>query len=150
MLSFRHTVLFLALMGLAACGGGAAKEPPGNAAAKSPVSAAAESKKKDKVAIAPAEPPEPVNDDPQQFMGLDQPGVSAIIGKPAMIRRDGPAQVWQYRGPGCYLDIFMYRQDNDTFEVRYVDLRAPELAEDKHRGCLADLIRSNRQKPATS
>lgn len=101
------------------------------------------------VATAPATPPAPVNDDPQQFMGLNQAGVTEIIGNPALIRRDGPAEVWLYRGQGCLFDIFLYRQDDDSFQVRYVELRAPDLPEDKHRACLADIIRAGKTTPAT-
>ena len=147
------TVLRLALVaaiavGLAACGSGRPKAPPQQASQSQQTAKIEKSEPRGQAAIAPARPQEPVNDDPQQFMGLDQPGVTAIIGKPAMIRRDGPAEVWQYRGQGCVFDIFMYRKEDDGFEVKYVDLRAPDLAEDRQRACLANIIRSNR--PATS
>ena len=42
------------------------------------------------------------------------------LGEPALIRRDGDAEIWQYREDSCVLDLFLYGQDKT---VEHVDLR---------------------------
>lgn len=81
-----------------------------------------------------------VDDDPDQFLGARPSGVIAALGEPAQIRRDGPAEVWQYRGADCVLDLFLYETDGSR-RVDYVELRNPGLSIDERRACLADLIR---------
>ena len=62
----------------------------------------------------------PVNDDPQQLMGLDRATLNEKLGEPALVRRDGDAEVWQYRADRCVLDLFLYGADK---KVEHVDLR---------------------------
>ncbi len=45
---------------------------------------------------------------PQRFEGLEGREVLAALGDPNFRRRDKPAEVWQYYGPGCILDLFLY------------------------------------------
>ncbi|MDH5557335.1 MAG: hypothetical protein OEZ03_08290 [Alphaproteobacteria bacterium] len=60
------------------------------------------------------------NGDPQHLMGLDRARLAEKLGKPALIRRDGDAEVWQYRADRCVLDLFLYGTDK---KVEHVDLR---------------------------
>lgn len=46
--------------------------------------------------------------DPRHFEGLDGKEVLAALGDPNFRRRDKPAEIWQYYGPGCILDLFLY------------------------------------------
>lgn len=45
---------------------------------------------------------------PQRFEGLLGKDVLAALGDPNFRRRESPAEVWQYYGPGCILDLFLY------------------------------------------
>lgn len=45
---------------------------------------------------------------PQHFEGLEGKDVIAALGDPSFRRRETPAEVWQYYGPGCILDLFLY------------------------------------------
>jgi hypothetical protein len=45
---------------------------------------------------------------PQRFEGLQGKAVLAALGNPNFRRRERPAEVWQYYGPGCILDLFLY------------------------------------------
>ncbi len=45
---------------------------------------------------------------PQRFEGLEGKDVLAALGDPNFRRRESPAEVWQYYGPGCILDLFLY------------------------------------------
>jgi len=62
----------------------------------------------------------PIDDDPRQLMGLDRASLNEKLGEPQLIRRDGDAEVWQYRGDRCVLDLFLYGADK---KVEHVDLR---------------------------
>src|SRR3546814_1742826 len=57
----------------------------------------------------------PVNDDPAQLLGLDRDGVSALLGTPDLIRREAPAEIWQYVGGNCVFDV---RSEEHTSELQ--------------------------------
>lgn len=89
-------------------------------------------------------PPEPaVNNDPKRLLGLDQGGLSDLLGTPAFMRRDAPAQLWRYRGETCRIDLFLYREGK-TDPARYVvrhyavlsDIDPPPSAGDCLKGML--------------
>ena len=82
----------------------------------------------------------PVNDDPQQLMGLDRATLNEKLGEPALIRRDGDAEVWQYRADRCVLDLFLYGVDK---KVEHVDLRDRGNADEGSvRDCFAGMLRA--------
>lgn len=62
----------------------------------------------------------PVNDDPDQLLGMTPDSVDTLLGAPALVRRDGDAEVWQYRSDICVLDLFFY---GSVKQVEHVDLR---------------------------
>ncbi|MBP5859091.1 hypothetical protein KAJ83_18870 [Marivibrio halodurans] len=111
------------------------------------------------VASLPADLP-PVDDDPDQFIGLDALAVARRLGAPDIVRRDGPAEVWLYGGSGCVVDIFLYKEKGkdpaqDTggagvpagsggLVTRYVDLRSPAKTAEERRACLAQMLRAAR------
>jgi hypothetical protein len=96
-------VILAAVLGLAACGEAVDEQStllaPYNGMAVIPPSADA---------------------DPDQLLGLSGDDIAAKLGKPALIRRDGDAEVWQYRRVHCVLDLFFY---GSRKEVEHVDLR---------------------------
>lgn len=82
----------------------------------------------------------PVNDDPQQLMGLDRDELNEKLGEPALIRRDGDAEVWQYRADRCVLDLFLY---GAVKKVEHVDLRnRGEGNEAAVRDCFVGMLRA--------
>jgi len=85
----------------------------------------------------------PVNDDPRQLMGLDHESLNEMLGEPALIRRDGDAEVWQYRADRCVLDLFLYGTDK---KVEHVDLRdrgdGGSGGEDSVRDCFVGMLRA--------
>jgi hypothetical protein len=83
-----------------------------------------------------------VNDDPQQLMGLDRATLSEKLGEPALIRRDGDAEVWQYRADRCVLDLFLYGMDK---KVEHIDLRnRGDGGEDSVNDCFTGMLRAAR------
>src|SRR5437867_9484655 len=53
-------------------------------------------------------PPDPVHS--ASILGLDSGAVRKLLGEPGLIRRDEPAEVWQYRTASCVLDVVLYNQ----------------------------------------
>lgn len=82
----------------------------------------------------------PVNDDPQQLMGLDRDELNETLGEPALIRRDGDAEVWQYRADRCVLDLFLY---GAVKKVEHIDLRnRGDGDEAEIRDCFVGMLRA--------
>jgi hypothetical protein len=45
---------------------------------------------------------------PDALLGAPAERVLAALGQPEVQRRERPAEIWQYRGRGCVLDVFLY------------------------------------------
>ena len=120
----------------------AAAPPPAPAAPEPPPPRAAPSTPVERAAL-PQPPEPPVNADPAQFLSQGTDRLTRTLGQPTLIRRDGPAEVWQYAGRGCVLDVFFYDQGGAGFQARHVELRAAGLPESARRACLAEMIRAN-------
>lgn len=90
--------------------------------------------------VAPV-PIAPVNDDPEQLLGMTSESLGDILGKPDVVRRDGGAEVWQYRSETCVLDLFLY---GGMKQVEYVDLRDRGDATDVMvRACFVRMLRGD-------
>ena len=75
---------------------------------------------------------------PTDLVGLDGPSLETLLGKPGLVRRDYPAEVWQYRNPSCVLDVYLY-PDDERLTVTHAEARAPKIAGDPLRPCIAKL-----------
>ncbi len=82
---------------------------------------------------APLPPPEPA-----ALVGRSAEDIARAMGPPGFRRRDGPAQVWQYAGEGCLLDLFFY-SDGVGFRVDHVEVRAANGGE-PDGACVAELL----------
>jgi len=65
-------------------------------------------------------PPDPA----AELIGLPDELLARHLGAPSLVRRDGPAQVWQYASGACVLDVFLY-SDGQRFHVEHVQIRDP-------------------------
>jgi len=97
-------------------------------------------------AQAAPRPQVPPDDDPARLVGLLADTVTGRLGEPAMVRRDGHAQIWHYRatpagGTVCVLHLFLYPERN-TSRVTHVEARAGTdlLAGDASRACLRAVL----------
>jgi hypothetical protein len=88
-----------------------------------------------------------INDDPQQLLGLSGIAVTGRLGTPSLVRRDGPAEIWQYKATACILDVFLYT-NTDGQHVRYVELRSRDTASEPQRHCFASLLEAERKRPS--
>jgi hypothetical protein len=154
--SFRSLTIVLALFsiaGLSAC----AVPPPTKMARVSTVQPTSYAPPPVTVlppASAPVAPAAPSLADlasgPQHFEGLEGKFVLAALGDPNFRRRETPAEVWQYYGPGCILDLFLYDESSSgpgkvvdgglpAGKVAHAELRGRENAP-AEAGCLSRLI----------
>lgn len=84
--------------------------------------------------------PPSANPDPDQLLGLSSEEIASRLGKPALIRRDGDAEVWQYRRTRCVLDLFLY---GSRKQVEHVDLRdRGDANEESVRLCFQRMLES--------
>lgn len=134
----------LALLGLALA---ACQTPTPPAPSDTPAAAPAVAGPAPAEPATAALPPEPViDDDPQRLMGLDPLRLNAVLGAPELVRREPPAEIWQYRGATCVFDVFFY----DTAGVRtvtYLEARDAAAQRTAERGCLNELLRARLNGP---
>jgi hypothetical protein len=103
------TAAVAAGLGLAACAGpqGQPAPNPGPAVA-APRPAPPEQSRSALVAPRPATPAQPKRREPADLVGLGGAEINRLFGQPAMLRRDPPAEVWQFPGGRCVLLVFLY------------------------------------------
>jgi hypothetical protein len=96
---------------------------------------------------AKSQPAAPIlSSDSAAFIGLGDRELSNTLGKPKQVRKDAPAEVWQYSGADCVVDFYLYDSDpagtDGRMEVAYVearDLRAEAAASER---CVKSLLQS--------
>ena len=92
-------------------------------------------------------PPEPmINDDPRQLMGLGPRALRALLGEPELVRREVPAEIWQYRTESCVFDVFLYDSTGQR-KVTYVEARDGAALQIETRACLNGLLRARPVQP---
>jgi hypothetical protein len=131
--------LSLALL-LAACGQtGPAAEFGQSTAAFSPPAASG--------SPPAALPPGDMATDPSRLRGLAAADVRAVLGNPSYLRREAPAEIWQYYGSGCVLDLFFY-DDGTAQRVLHAELRSRTLGQSDTATCLRQLLIGQRGAPS--
>lgn len=94
-------------------------------------------------AVAVLKPPArpEIDDDPARLMNLEGAALEALLGPPGFTREEADAQVWQYRGQGCVLDVFLYSAGlAEPYRVTYFEIRADAADEDAKRRCFRNLL----------
>jgi hypothetical protein len=83
---------------------------------------------------------------PAKLVGLKGSVVRRTFGEPEMRRREPPAEVWQYRTPGCVLDLYFYGDPEGEgvvhFESRPRDPRQGSAM--LPNGCIGELAARRR------
>lgn len=147
--ALRSALLLLAAgLALSACQTGRSEPPaatPAQAAAVTPAAVPSPA------VVAPA--PQvaalpPIDDDPAQLMGLDRDGLNALLGTPDLIRRDAPAEIWQYVGGDCVFDVVLY-ESGTGYAVSYLEARDAAAAVQPPRPCLNQLLRARQSAPVS-
>ena len=64
-----------------------------------------------------------VDPNPASLIGMERADVAALLGPPKLLRRDPPAEMWQYLSDACVLHVFMYTSgDGESYLVRHVEI----------------------------
>ncbi len=121
-----------------------AEAAPAEAAPAAQVQAAQVQADRSETAALPPAPK--IDDDPARLMGLDRAGLAKLLGDPELLRREPPAEIWQYRGGSCVFDVFLYEQAGRQ-RVTYLEARDDDARLVGARGCLNELLRARLAKP---
>ncbi len=81
--------------------------------------------------------------DPNRLKGFAAGQVVAALGDPNYRRREAPAEVWQYYGPGCVLDLFLY-DEKGAQRVAYVEVRNQSAGQSGASACISQLLGGRR------
>lgn len=76
----------------------------------------------------------------KRLIGMTPNSIQQIIGTPKFQRRDPPAIIWQYRMPGCLVDVFLYEMGN-KLTVRHVATRGRTVFRPPAENCFDELLR---------
>ncbi len=85
--------------------------------------------------------------DAKDFIGYGPDRLLPILGAPDFVRRDGPAQVWQYRAKHCVLDLFLY-ETGENSRVEHVELRRRGHGAEPIDRCFSRMRLERRTRPA--
>jgi hypothetical protein len=101
-----------ALLGLAACAhpGAQAVAPR---AAPTPAAAAVVEMPATPAAFTPSVQPTLTLSQLGTLRNLTAADLTARLGRPDFKRQEETAQIWQYRGTACVLDVFLYQEGSD-------------------------------------
>ena len=63
------------------------------------------------------------------------------------VRRDGSAQIWQYRATNCILDLFLYQAGSET-KVKHAELRSRVPGAETLDVCYSRMRHERKTKPS--
>tara|TARA_E500000305_G_scaffold110394_1_gene118210 strand:+ start:1483 stop:1968 length:486 start_codon:yes stop_codon:yes gene_type:complete len=160
----RSLLFLLVVLGLSSCGGAVQKtastgrvQQPVSAEKSVAVATTKRAKPEGPASVAslpaPASPRAPdfseEERDPSRLLELGQHDLSTILGKPAFIRRDMSAVIWQYRTDVCVLDLFLYELNQDL-AVTYYEFRPRRDGALMRDECFVNLLKHGISRAAQS
>ena len=97
----------------------------------------------DPASKASAQPAAPIlSDDPRSFIGLGDAELSRALGQPKQVRKDDPAEIWQYSGADCVVDFYLYAGDTGGLAVAYMEARNQAAESTPADRCVRSLMQS--------
>lgn len=75
-------------------------------------------------------------------LGLQPRELQKMLGLPKLVRRDAPAEIWQYRSEACVLDVFIYRVAAGA-RVKYAEARTIQAEPAKTDDCVKAIRQQN-------
>jgi hypothetical protein len=92
---------------------------------------------------ASAQPAAPIlSGDPAAFIGLGDADLSRALGEPRQVRKDEPAEIWQYSGADCVVDFYLYQGDSGHLSVAYLEARNQAAETTPADRCVRSLLQS--------
>lgn len=88
----------------------------------------------------------PALSQPERLIGLKAAEIADLLGTPGFRRKDSPAEIWQYRTQGCFLDVFLYadKAGGELYSVAHVEVRARRAEPVTKQDCLRQVVRGKR------
>lgn len=84
---------------------------------------------------------------PDSLLGYRRADLLARLGTPALLRREPPAEFWQFAGVGCVLHVYLYETTpSDHYEVTHVELLPRGGLDAVPPGCFGRMLLDGRQK----
>lgn len=84
---------------------------------------------------------------PDSLIGSRRSDLRARLGTPALLRREPPAEFWQFAGDGCVLHVYLYETDSsERYEVTHVELLPRGGLDTVPPGCFDRMLLDERQK----
>lgn len=91
---------------------------------------------------AQRQPAAPIlSSDSAAFIGLGDRELSNALGKPKQVRKDAPAEIWQYGGADCVVDFYLY-DSGGQMEVAFVEARDALAESASTERCVKSLLQS--------
>jgi hypothetical protein len=75
--------------------------------------------------------------------GKTRTDLAGLLGTPDFVRRDPPAELWQYRSTDCILDLFLYPEAGG-FQVVHAETRDRRTRRPAGDGCVAGLMQQRK------
>ena len=91
---------------------------------------------------ASAQPAAPIlSNDTSSFIGLGDGDLSRALGQPKFVRKDAPAEIWQYSGADCVVDFYLYAGASGL-SVAYLEARDRAAESTPADRCVKSLMQS--------
>lgn len=85
---------------------------------------------------------------PERLSGMTGTDLAALFGEPVFVRRDPPAEIWQYATDACVLDLFLYKDGPDApFRVDHFEFRGRTVAGVVPSECYRNLLAARPREP---
>lgn len=87
---------------------------------------------------------------PEKLVGLTGTQLTALLGVPGFVRRDAPAEIWQYRDGDCVLDLFLYAPESKRPgppTVTHYEFRGRTVESVSESACYLRLLAAARRAP---
>ena len=92
---------------------------------------------------ASAQPAAPIlSNDSSSFIGLGDAELSRTLGQPKQVRKDEPAEIWQYSGADCVVDFYLYAGETGGLAVAYMEARNQAAEATPADRCVKSLMQS--------
>lgn len=107
----------------------------------------------DRLAAAPPAVPPPLPaaalPGPERLVGVTAAELAALLGEPGFVRRDPPAEIWQYAVEACVLDVFLYQPAaGGPSRVEHLDFRGRTVAGVAPAECYRQLLAARAARPS--
>ena len=83
---------------------------------------------------------------PESLIGSQRGDLLARLGAPALLRREPPAELWQFAGDGCVLHVYLYETGSSArYVVTHVELLPRGGLDAVPPGCFGRMLLDGRQ-----